>query len=72
MFNFASKFGNGASFEVKRSSDGYVAVKASFGTLRQKKAREVLEMLGEVADGLRIEPTPIVPTRFKSTATVRE
>ena len=50
MFNFAKQFGNGASFEVKRSSDGYVAVKASFGTLRQKKAREVLEMLRDLDD----------------------
>ena len=62
---FSSKFGKGAAFEVRRSADGYVAVKASFGSLRTKKARDVLEMLGEVADGLKIEPAPVaqVPDR---------
>jgi len=66
MFTFASKFGKGATFEVKRSADGYVAVKASFGSLRQKKSREVLEMLGEVAEGLKIEPTPVFPATTRS------
>ncbi len=59
---FSSKFGQGASFEIKRSSDGYVAIKVSFGSLKQKKAPEIIAMLGEAMESLKVQPPPPMQT----------